>query len=213
LVPTLIFLNTDCYEQAAPTDFAKDTKLVATLREISSEIGLLPTSVGSLQGLQKRGEIAVASGGTTDIWRGALNDKPVAFKAFRIYPQDLHEAKKILWKLAPVWKTLIHENVLPFCGIDVSIFRLALVYDWGHNGNIMQYLKSHPNASRPELVTVPLCFVHNLFPHSLLYSCQRASISSLSRGCSRESERSEWHVSLDLGHTDDEIYLGQCGDI
>jgi serine/threonine protein kinase len=162
----LIFPNTDCHEQAAPTDLAKDTKLVASLGEISSETGLLPTSVGSLQGLQKRGEIAVASGGTTDIWRGALNDKPVAFKAFRIYPpQDLQEAKKILWKLVPIWKRLSHENVLPFRGVDMSIFQLALVYEWGHKGNIMQYLESHPNAPRSKLVTVLPCFAHNPFPH------------------------------------------------
>ena len=57
-----------------------------------------------------------------------LNDKPVAFKAFRIYPQDLQEAKKILWKLVPAWKRLVHENILPFRGVDTSIFQLALVY-------------------------------------------------------------------------------------
>ena len=155
-----------CNEQAAPTDLLKDPKLVAALGEISSDTGLLPNSVGLLRGLEKRGEIAVASGGTTDIWRGILNDKPVAFKAFRIYPpQDLHEAKKILWKLVPVWKRLIHENVLPFRGVDMSTFQLALVYDWGHNGNIMQYLESHPNASRAKLVTAPLCLVRDPSSH------------------------------------------------
>ena len=149
-------------EQAAPTDLLKDPKLIAALGEISSDTGLLPNSIGLLRGLEKRGEIPVASGGTTDIWKGTLNDKPVAFKAFRIYPsQDLHEAKKILWKLVPVWKRLIHENVLPFHGIDMSTFQLALVYDWGHNGNIIQYLESHPNASRAKLVTILLCLVRD----------------------------------------------------
>ena len=144
------------HEQAAPTDLAKDTKFVAALGGISSDIGLLPNSVGLLQGLEKRGEIAVASGGTTDTWRGSLNNNQVALKAFRIYPpQDLQEAKKTLWKFLPIWKRLIHENVLPFRGVDMSIFQLALVYDWGHNGNIMQYLESHPDVSRPKLVRVP----------------------------------------------------------
>ena len=167
--------NTDCHEQAAPTDLAKDPRLVAALGEISSDTGLLPNSVGLLRGLEKRGEIAVASGGTTDIWRGALGDEPVAFKAFRIYPpQDLQEAKKILWKLVPVWKRLIHENILPFRGVDMSIFQLALVYDWGHSGNIMQYLESNPNASRSKLVTVLPCFVHNSFPHYSLKLLQVA---------------------------------------
>jgi len=80
----------------------------------------------------------------------------VAFKAFRIYPpEDLQEAKKILWKSIPTWKRLSHENVLPFHGVDMSIFQLALIYDWGCSGNITRYLESHPNASRTKLVTVP----------------------------------------------------------
>ena len=153
----LIPLNPENHEQAAPTVLVKDAKFVTTLGDISSDITLLPKSTGSLQGLKKRGEIAVASGGTTDIWRGTWNNQQVALKAFRIYPpQDLQEAKKILWKVLPIWKRLVHENVLSFHGVDMSIFQLALVYDWGHNGNITQYLESNPNASRPELVSI--CF-------------------------------------------------------
>ena len=149
----LITLNHDNHAQAAPVAFQKDTKFVGMLGDISSNILMLPSSTGSLQGLKKRGEIAVASGGTTDTWRGVWGNKPVALKAFRIYPpQDLLDAKKILWKFAPTWKRLIHENVLPFHGVDTSLFQLALVYEWGQNGNIMQYLESNPGASRAKLV-------------------------------------------------------------
>jgi len=132
---------------------------VTTLGNISSDILQLPNSIGSLQGLEKRGDIAVASGGTTDIWRGGWNNRQVALKAFRIYPfQDLQEAKKVLWKQVPIWKRLVHENVISFHGVDTSIFQLALIYDWGQNGNITQYLELNPDASRPELVSVhPLC--------------------------------------------------------
>jgi len=132
-------------------------KLATTLGDISSDILRLPNSTGSLQGLEKRGNIAVASGGTTDVWRGGWNNRQVALKAFRIYPpQDLQEAKKILWKQVPIWKRLVHENVLPFHGVDTSIFQLALVYDWGQNGNVTQYLELNPDSSRPELVSVNL---------------------------------------------------------
>ena len=114
-------------EQAAPTALVKDTKFMATLGIISSDILLLPKSTGSLQGLKRRGEIAIVSGGTTDIWQGTWDGQRVAFKAFRIYPpQNLPEAKRILWKLIPVWKRLVHENVLSFHGVDTSIFQLAL---------------------------------------------------------------------------------------
>ena len=122
----------------------------------------LPNSVGSLQGLEKRGKTAVGSGGTTDIWQGAWNHRDIAFKTFRVFPpQDLQEAKKILWKLIPIWKRLSHENILPFHGVDTSLFQLALVYSWAHNGNITQYLESHPNASRPNLVRISLRFAHD----------------------------------------------------
>ena len=157
-------------------------------------LGEISNSVGSLQGLEKRGEIAVASGGTTDIWRGTLNNNQVALKAFRIYlPHDLREAKNILSSLAPIWDGLVHENVLPFHGVDTSVFQLALVYGWCDNGNIMQYLESHPEASRPKLVTFPPFYAH--FMSSTIFQVaagrRRASISPHSRGHSRRSKRSE----------------------
>ena len=126
----------------------------------------------------------MATGGTTDIWRGTLIGKQVAFKAFRIYAlQDLQEAKGILWKLVPIWKRLIHENVLPFHGVDTSIFELALVYDWSDNGNIIQYLESYPDVSRPKLVTVsPVpCMFDILNDLSSCYRSPKAfNISTLS---------------------------------
>ena len=84
-----------------------------------------------------------------------LNNNQVALKAFRIYlPHDLREAKKMLCKPASIWGGLVHENVLPFRGVDTSVFQLALVYDWCDSGNIMQYLESHPDASKQKLVAV-----------------------------------------------------------
>ena len=47
---------------------------------------------------------------------------------------------------------LFQENILPLRGMDTTLFQLALVYDWGPNGNIGQYIASHPNAHRPTLV-------------------------------------------------------------
>ena len=160
----LIPLNPANPEQAASKILVKGTRFVATLGGILNDILRLPSSVRPLRGLEKRGEIPIGSGGTTDIWRGTWNRKEVVFKAFRVYPpQVLQEAKKILWKLVPTWKRLAHENVLPFHGVDTSTFQLALVYGWAQNGNIAQYLKSNPDASRPELVRIHLRSVRNVF--------------------------------------------------
>ena len=50
-----------------------------------------------------------------------------------------------------MWRKLSHENILPFRGVNMTLFQLALVYDWGQNGNISQFIASHPGASRPNL--------------------------------------------------------------
>jgi len=69
----------------------------------------------------------------------------------------------------PMWRRLSHENILPFLGVTMTVFQLALVYDWGHNGNITQYIASHPHASRASLlldVTKGLAYLHSLgLPH------------------------------------------------
>jgi len=59
-----------------------------------------------------------------------------------------------------MWRRLSHENILSFRGVNMTLFQLALVYDWGQNGNITQYLASNPGASR-------LSLVRNLLPQKL----------------------------------------------
>ena len=143
--------------------------LVTALGDLCSVTERLPTSAVLSSGLEKCGDTAVASGGLTDIWQGKYDGAEVAVRAFRIHPaQDLKDAKQvrlqsvldsvlepnlqILWKRVPMWRKLSHENILSFRGVDVTLFQLALVYDWGQNGNITQYITSHPGASRPSLV-------------------------------------------------------------
>jgi len=82
--------------KAYPTIHSSDAKSVIALGEICSATERLPTSALLSTGLEKRGNIAVASGGFTDIWRGEYYAMQVAIKAFRIYPaQNLKEAKEV----------------------------------------------------------------------------------------------------------------------
>jgi hypothetical protein len=47
-------------------------------------------------GVEKFGDIAIASGGFTDTWRGPYRAKHVALKALRIYAvQDLKDAERL----------------------------------------------------------------------------------------------------------------------
>ena len=53
-------------------------------------------------GLKKRGDTPVASGGLTDAWRGEYSGTQVVIKAFRIHPaQNLKEAKEVC--IRSVW--------------------------------------------------------------------------------------------------------------
>lgn len=60
-------------------------------------------------------------------------------------------------KEALVWKRLSHPNVLPFLGVVNSPQgSFGMVSSWMPQGNIVEYLVSHPTANRPLLVRNPL---------------------------------------------------------
>ena len=76
--------------------------------DVCSATERLPTSALLSAGLEKRGNIAVASGGFTDVWRGEYYAIQVAIKALRIYAaQNLKEAKEV--SIHPVPEVLIHS--------------------------------------------------------------------------------------------------------
>ena len=82
--------------KACQTVDSRDAKSVTAPGNVSNVIERPPTSAVLTTGLQKRGDVAVASGGMGDIWRGEYRGKQVAIKAFRIYPtQNSEEAKKV----------------------------------------------------------------------------------------------------------------------
>ena len=54
----------------------------------------------------------------------------------------------------PIWQRLSHPHILPFRGVNMTLFQLALVYDLSENGDIIQYTASHPGASPIVLVSI-----------------------------------------------------------
>lgn len=92
-------LDDDFDDQAiGPTDSRKpqNLALLGALGSICSATARLPHTIILSNGVEKCGDIAAASGGFTDTWRGRYKTKAVALKAFRTYPsQDLKEAKKV----------------------------------------------------------------------------------------------------------------------
>ena len=51
-----------------------------------------------------------------------------------------------------MWDTLRHPNVLPLLGVAMSNSQFAMVSEWMMNGNVNEYIKTHKDANRFELV-------------------------------------------------------------
>ena len=56
------------------------------------------------------------------------------------------------------WKALRHPNVLPLLGVTMGKSQFVMVSEWMENGNINEFIKSHRDADRFELVRFYLGF-------------------------------------------------------
>ena len=50
------------------------------------------------------------------------------------------------------WKTLRHPNVLPLIGVTMTETQFEMVSEWMVNGNINDFVKTHPDIDRLGLV-------------------------------------------------------------
>ena len=50
------------------------------------------------------------------------------------------------------WKILRHPNVLPLLGVTMDNSQFAMISEWMVGGNINEYIKTHSDANRFELV-------------------------------------------------------------
>ena len=75
------------------------------------------------------------------------------------------------------WKSLRHPTVLPLLGVIMTGNRFAMVSEWMTNGNINQFVSTHRNVNRFDLVSSP----SKLLSHSILIT--DAMISVAERCC------------------------------
>ncbi|KAJ7666759.1 kinase-like domain-containing protein [Mycena polygramma] len=121
------------------------------LCRLSRASGLHPRCF-ALTGLQKVGQ-QIAAGGFGDIWKGLVRGQGVCVKIMRVFQDaDIEAILKEFGREALIWRQLCHPNLLPFFGVYYLDNRLCLVSPWMENGNIMEFLRTQPNAHRLSLI-------------------------------------------------------------
>jgi len=51
-----------------------------------------------------------------------------------------------------MWRALRHPNVLPMLGVTATEPPFAMISEWMTNGDINEFVKTHPEADRLKLV-------------------------------------------------------------
>ena len=54
-----------------------------------------------------------------------------------------------------MWKSLRHPNVLPLIGVTMPETHFAMVSEWMADGNIKEFMRTHPGEDRLGLVGFP----------------------------------------------------------
>ncbi|KAK7462966.1 hypothetical protein VKT23_007547 [Stygiomarasmius scandens] len=147
-------------------------KCLKYLRVLAQRFQVLPPSL-FVKRLEREGTHAIRGGGYADIWRGSANGQAACLKVLRMfmYDDDGAQAKIIaaFCHEALIWRQLHHPNVLPFLGVNVDLFRpgFCLVSPWMSNGNIISFLKSHPEHDRIRCINQiaeGMNYLHSLNP-------------------------------------------------
>ncbi|KAG8916162.1 hypothetical protein FRC01_003319 [Tulasnella sp. 417] len=115
-----------------------------------------------------------ARGACGDVWYGFLDESsclhPVAIKRIRPRSEDGSSSygllKDLLGEVVP-WHQLDHRNISRFIGFTFDNDHATLVSEWQHCGNVMEFLREHPDVDRLELIAQgaeALAYLHERRP-------------------------------------------------
>ncbi|KAF9496038.1 kinase-like protein [Pleurotus eryngii] len=127
----------------------------------------LPPSVKILNGeITKAGDLAVAGGAYSDVWKGKwLGEEEVALKALRNVRSSDRRARQRFEREINLWAELKHGHILPFYGIVTDLGNhIHMVSPWQANGNALEYTIAHPDVDRLRLLkgaALGLEYLHN----------------------------------------------------
>ncbi|KAG8949235.1 hypothetical protein FRC03_000406 [Tulasnella sp. 419] len=117
-------------------------------------------------------------GNYSDVWHGTLlrddGKVEVAIKVLRVRQSSNRPSKtpseerlhKRFYREVLLWAMLRHPNITPLLGYTMDPDGApSLISPWYPNGNLIEYLASHPDANRPSLVsdiTEALQYLHSI---------------------------------------------------
>ncbi|KAF5385606.1 hypothetical protein D9757_006780 [Collybiopsis confluens] len=142
------------------------------MQELNRLHGVLPSSM-FLRGLHCESKHPITGGGFSDIWVGRLEGRRVCVKVLRFFLQstDKEGLLKSLSKEVLIWRQLKHPNILPFLGVDKTLFppSFSIVSPWMDNGDLISYFRKsslHPSAKLDYIVQIAegLVYLHELNP-------------------------------------------------
>ncbi|KAH9057104.1 ras guanine nucleotide exchange factor domain-containing protein [Lactarius deliciosus] len=138
-------------QELREADFGEtqERELQENFSELSRWVEGLPPMV-DLSGNVTRSDHPIATGGSQDIYTGEWTGQEVALA----YPRNqTRAAQERFRRQVEIWRTLRHPNVLPLLGIAYIGNFVYSVSPYMEFGNIMQYLKIHPDAHRVLLLS------------------------------------------------------------
>ncbi|KAL0566975.1 hypothetical protein V5O48_015023 [Marasmius crinis-equi] len=142
-------------------------KCAKCLRNLVNKHHVLPSSL-FVNEVVKEGAFPLGGGGFSDIWKGSYGERSVCLKVLRVHIQgDQRKRDKVagdFYKEALLWTQLGHPNLLPFIGVNTTLFPqgFCLVSPWMANGDIIAFLERNPDHDK--LTTVnPNAFCRTLF--------------------------------------------------
>ncbi|KAG6828314.1 hypothetical protein H0H92_008429 [Tricholoma furcatifolium] len=145
--------------------YSKDTKLlsptsesnlIVVLQHFFKETGGLPARfdlAGS--GLTISGPVK-AKGGSANIYQGYIKGQVVCVKKIRCTKDKLDKFSKMMLDSEVILCGYLpaHPNILPFLGVYREGNTQSLVYPWMENGDLVSYLKRHPDSNRVDLINI-----------------------------------------------------------
>ncbi|KAH9039389.1 ras guanine nucleotide exchange factor domain-containing protein [Lactarius hengduanensis] len=182
-------------QELREADFGEtqERELQENFSELSRWVEGLPPMV-DLSGNVTRSDHPIATGGSQDIYTGEWTGQEVALA----YPRNQTRASQERFRRqVEIWRTLRHPNVLPLLGIAYIGNFVYSVSPYMEYGNIMQYLKIHPEAHRVLLLSEIASATEYLHSRGIIHGDLRGTNVLLSRdshafladfGCARVEE-------------------------